>query len=221
MAAPSLAPLVGFSSESDSDMTRALIAVAVLAILWTPRLHAQAPAQPPKNPGAGLPQVYKPEQLGPVQKQARDAVSTLRDSVAAAGGALAGLGADAQTASLQVLESRAATVVDRCAAAERQRAHSVTQLSEAPLAEPGEIKAQKEMLKQMDKLKKPLDQCLATYQPMSQRGKGQEVRDYGPSRAKPIIAGFQQFDQSLKPFATAMKIQFRPILSNAGPSPLD
>ena len=73
-------------------------------------------------------------------------------------------------------------------------------LSAAPLTETGEIKAQKQMLKEMDKLKKPLDQCLATYQPLAQRGKGQEVRDYGPSRAKPILAGFQQFDQSLKPF---------------------
>ncbi len=202
-------------------MTRALIAAAVLAMLWTPRLHAQAPTQPPKNSGAGLPQVYKPEQLSPVQKQARDAVSTLRDSVAAAGGALSGLGADAPTTSLRVLESRAATVVDRCAAAERQRAHSVTQLSTAALTEPGEIKAQKDMLKQMSMLTKPLDQCRSTFQPMAQLGKGQEVRDYGPSRAKPILAAFQHFDQSLKPFATAMQIQFRPIINSAGKGPLD
>jgi hypothetical protein len=202
-------------------MTRALITAGVLIILSTPRVHAQVPATPPANAGAGLPQVYMPEQLGPVQKQARDAVSTLRDSVAAAGGALASLGADAQTTSLQVLESRAATIVDRCAAAERQRAHSVTQLSAAPLTASGELKAQKDMLREMNKLKKPLDQCHATYQPMSGLGKGQEVRDYGPSRAKPILAGFQQFDKSLKPFATAMKIQFRPMLNDAGPSPLD
>ena len=45
------------------------------------------------------------------------------------------------------------------------------------------------------------------------------MRDYGPSRAKPILAGFQQFDQALKPFATAMKIQFRPMINSAGKSP--
>ena len=202
-------------------MMRALITAGVLAILWTPSLRAQAPAPPPGNSGAGLPQVYMPEQLNPVQKQARDAVALLRDSVSAAGGALAGLSADAPSTSLQVMESRAATVVDRCEAAERQRTQSVKDLSTAPLTTPGELKAQKDMLKQMDKLKKPLDQCLTTYQPLAQRGKGQEIRDYGPARAKPIIAGFQQFDQSLKAFATAMKIQFRPMITSAGKSPLD
>ena len=111
--------------------------------------------------------------------------------------------------------------MDRCDAAERQRTQSIKQLSAAPLTTPGELKAQKDMLKEMDKLKKSLDQCLATYQPLAQRGKGQEVRDYGPSRAKPILAGFQQFDQSLKPFSKAMKIQFRPMLNSAGKSPLD
>ena len=89
-------------------MTRALITAGMLAMLWTPSLRAQASAQPP-NSGAGLPQVYKPEQLSPVQKQARDAVSSLRDSVAAAGGALAAFTPDAPTTSLQVMESRAAT----------------------------------------------------------------------------------------------------------------
>jgi len=202
-------------------MMRALITAGVLAMLWTPSLRAQATVQPPPNSGAGLPQVYMPEQLGPVQKQARDAVSLLRDSVAAAGGALAGLSADAPTTSLQVLESRAATVVDRCNAAERQRTQSVKELSTAQLTETGELKAQKDMLKEMNRLKKPLDQCLTTFQPLSQRGKGQEMRDYGPSRAKPILSGFQQFDQSIKPFATAMKIQFRPIINSAGKSPLD
>jgi hypothetical protein len=97
----------------------------------------------------------------------------------------------------------------------------VTDLSTAALTEPGEIKAQKQMLEEMEKLKKPLDQCLATYQPLSQRGKGQEVRDYGPSRAKPILAGFQKFDRALKPFSTAMKVQFRPMINSAGKSPLD
>ncbi len=202
-------------------MTRVLITAGALAMLWTPSLRAQAAAQPPKDAAAGLPQVYKPEQLSAVQKQARDAVSSLRDSVAAASGALAALSVDAPTTSLQVMESRAATAVDRCNSTERQRAQSMKALSTAPLTEPGELKAQKQMLKEMDKLKKPLDQCLATYQPLAQRGKGQEVRDYGPSRAKPILAGFQQFDQSIKPFATAMKIQFRPIINNAGKSPLD
>lgn len=201
-------------------MTRALIAVGLLAFIGTTHLAAQAPAGQPQSAGAALPQVYKPEQLNPAQKQARDAVSTLRDSVAAAGGALARLGADVQTTSPQVLESRASTVVDRCAAAERQRTQSVTQLSSAALTAEGELKAQKDMLKEMGKLKKSLNLCTSTYQPLAQRGKGQEVRDYGPTRAKPILAGFQQFDQSLKPFSMAMQIQFRPLL-NAGKSPLD
>ena len=144
--------------------------------------------------------MYKPEQLTPVQRQARDAVSTLRDSVSAAGGALARLSADVQTTSPQVLESRASTVVDRCAAAERQRTNSVTQLSTAALTTEGELKARKDMLKEMSKLKKSLDLCHATYQPLAQRGKGQEVRDYGPSRAKPILAGFQ----TVRPVAQAV-----------------
>lgn len=201
-------------------MTRALLAAGMLTFLGTSHLQAQAPPGQPQSSGVALPQVYKPEQLNPVQLQARDAVASLRDSVAAAGGALARLSADVQTTSLQVLESRANTVVDRCAAAERQRTLSATQLSSAALTSQGELKARKDMLKEMSKLKKPLDQCASTYQPLAQRGKGQEMRDYGPSRAKPILAGFQRFDQSLKPFAKAMQIQFRPLL-NAGKSPLD
>ncbi len=201
-------------------MTRSLIAAVFLTSIGTTHLHGQATQPPPQQQGVALPQVYKPEQLTPVQLQARNAVSTLRDSVAAAGGALNKLGTDGQMTSPQVLESRASTVVDRCAAAERQRVASAQQLSTAALTEPNEIKARKEMLSQMDKLKKSIDLCTKTYTPLAKQGMGQEVRDYGPSRAKPIIKGFQEFDQSLKPFASAMHIQFRPLL-NAGKSPLD
>ena len=201
-------------------MTRALIAAGLLAFLGTTHLHGQSQPMPQQPAGAALPQVYKPEQLTPVQLQARNAVSTLRDSVAAAGGALSRLAADVQTTSLEVLESRASTIVDRCGAAERQRVASEEQLSTAPLTAPGEIKAQKDMLKEMGKLKKSLDLCSKTYTPLAQQGKGQEVRDYGPSRARPIMKGLQEFDQSLKPFSKAMNIQFRPLL-NAGKSPLD
>ena len=201
-------------------MTRALIAAGLLGFFGTTQLHGQSQPVPQQPARAALPQVYKPEQLTPVQLQARNAVSTLRDSVAAAGGALSRLGADVPTTSLQVLESRANTIVDRCGAAERQRLVSQKQLSSAPLTAEGEIKAQKDMLKQMDKLKKSLDLCTKTYSPLAAAGKGQEVRDYGASRAKPILKGMQEFDQSLKPFSKAMNIQFRPML-NAGKSPLD
>lgn len=201
-------------------MTRALIAAGLLAFLGTTRLHGQSQPVPQQPAGAALPQVYKPEQLTPVQFQARNSVSTLRDSVAAAGGALSRLAADVQTTSLQVLESRASTIVDRCDAAARQRIVSEKQLSTAALTSPNELKAQKDMLKEMGKLEKSLDLCLKTYAPLAQHGKGQELRDYGPSRAQPIIKGFQAFDQSLKPFSKAMNIQFRPLL-NAGKSPLD
>jgi hypothetical protein len=205
----------------DEIMTRALIAAGLLAFIGTVPLRAQAPAGQPQPAATALPQVYKPEQLNPVQLQARNAVSSLRDSVSAAGGALSRLGIDIQTTSPQVLESRVSTVVDRCASADRQRAQSVTQLSTAALTEPGEVQAQKEMLKEMDALKKSLDRCTKTFEPLGKPGKAQEIRDYGPSRAKPILAGFQQFDQSLKPFSTAMKIQFRPMINGAGKSPLD
>ena len=78
-----------------------LVPFQPLSITWFGRgevktLKSAEPA------GAALPQVYKPEQLTPVQLQARNAVSTLRDSVAAAGGALSRLGADVPTTSLQV-----------------------------------------------------------------------------------------------------------------------
>ena len=201
-------------------MTRALIAAGLLGFFGTTQLYGQSQPVAQQPAGAALPQVYKPEQLTPVQLQARNAVSTLRDSVAAAGGALSRLGADVPTTSLQVLESRANTIVDRCGAAERQRLVSQKQLSSAALTAEGEIKAQKDMLKQMDKLKKSLDLCTKTYTPLAATGKGQEVRDYGASRAKPILKGLQEFDQSLKPFSKAMNIQFRPLL-NAGKSPLD
>lgn len=168
-----------------------------------------------------MPDVYRPEQLNPVQKQARDAVSLLRDSVTAAGGALSLLNRDITTTSAQVLESRVSTVVERCAAAERQRVASEQQLSSAALNQPNEVKAKKDMLKSMNALKKPLDQCTATYTPLAKAGKGQEIRDYGPSRAKPIIAGLQQYNEAIKPFSKAMNIQFRPIISDAGKSPLD
>ena len=199
-------------------MMRGSITASLLAIVVAAQVQAQTTSS--QQPAAALPQVYKPEQLTPVQRQARDAVSSLRDSVSAAGGALSRISVDVQTTSLQVLESRATTVVDRCAAAERQRTSSISQLSSAALTTEGELKARKDMLKEMNKLKKSLDLCTSTYQPLAHAGKGQEVRDYGPTRAKPILAGFQQFDQSLKPFSKAMAIQFRPLL-NAGKSPLD
>lgn len=199
-------------------MKRVLIIAGFLVWLASPRLQAQTAALPKD---AGVPNVYTPEKLSPERRQARDAVSTLRDSVSAAGGALAKLSADINTTSLQVLESRASTVVDRCAAADRQRAKSAEELATAQLTTPGELKAQKDMVAEMNSLKKTLDSCAATYQPLAKPGKGQEVRDYGNARARPIIAGLQKYEQSLKPFATDMKVQFRPLLNNAGKSPID
>jgi hypothetical protein len=207
-------------------MTRTLFLTGCLALSVAPLAGAQsapAPTQqqatPPKGSGS-IPQVYVPEKLSPTKLQARNAVSILRDSVSVATGALSSLSADITTTSSAVLVSRAATVVDRCNAVERQRKHSIEQLSVLQFTDPDELKAQQDMLKSMAQLQKPTDQCLATYVPLAKPGKGQEIRDYGNARATPIMTGFREYAAGLKAFSKGMDIQYRPML-NAGASPLD
>lgn len=168
--------------------------------------------------GQGM--VVNNQPLNPAQEQALDAVGTLRDSVVAAGGALAALRQDMDQKPANALEAQARLIADRCEAAERQRVVSAKQLRAQSFSEAEMSKGQQAMLSSMDKLKAPLTTCRTTYTPLSAPGKGEEVRGYGISRSKPVISGFDAFERTVVPAAKQMGIPVRSVL-RAGPSPVD
>jgi hypothetical protein len=158
--------------------------------------------------------------LTPAQQGALEAVGTLRDSVVAAGGALAALRRDMDTKTAGALEGQARLITERCDAAERQRATSIKQLKAQSFPEAGMTQGQQSMLSSMEKLKTPLARCRKTFKPLGEQGKGEEVRGYGISRSAPVVNGFDAFERTVLPSAKQMRLPVRAVL-RAGPSPAD
>jgi hypothetical protein len=143
----------------------------------------------------------------------------LRDSVSAAQGALANLERDYQKASAANLEGRAANITRRCAGALRTLPTARHLLATAELTTPEHERGRDDMLKSMDRTKPVLDDCRRTFEPLSQQGKGEEVRGYGNQRAKPITKGLSQFEGSVPPFSRALGLDLHTVL-RAGKSPV-
>jgi hypothetical protein len=153
------------------------------------------------------------------QQQSQRAVMLFRDSLVAAQGALAALERDYEKASAALLESRAATIADRCAAAARTLPVARQLLVGAELQGPEQDRGRRDMLAALDRTRPVLGDCEKTYRPMGARGRGEEVRAYGNMRAKPIKKELSRFDQSVYSFARAMGLEVRDLV-RAGPAPV-
>lgn len=156
----------------------------------------------------------------PAQQAAVDAIGILRDSVTAAGSAIAFLNRDLASRPAPALEQQAALIADRCAAAERQRDTSLALLKAQEFPDTIAQKGQRRMLASMSQLKAPLKQCIDTYRPLASAGKGEEVRGYGVTRGKPIVKGLNAFEHSVLNASKDMGLPVRQVI-RAGPSPLD
>lgn len=158
--------------------------------------------------------------LTPVQVASIEAIGSLNDSVSAAAGAIAALQRDLGTKTPDVLVGQARTVQDRCAATELQRVRSIDSLKAQRFTTDSEKTGQRDMLASMKALKKPLDKCAAVFGPLSVAGKGEEVRAYAISRAKPVVKGLNDFNRTVVALSKKMKLPVRNVL-RAGPSPTD
>jgi hypothetical protein len=188
-------------------MTRSIILAAALATGVVPAARAQGMVVP-NTP------------LTREQQAALDAIRDVRDSVVAASSLLAGLQRDMDRKPAPTLEEQARRITAQCSAAERQRVVSRKALAAQKFPDQGMRNGQKAMLTSMDQLKAPLGKCNTTYAPLGAAGKGEEMRDYGVSRSRPIVAGFSDFERTVVANAKQLKLPVREVL-RAGPSPID
>ena len=157
--------------------------------------------------------------LSPAQEQAQKGIMLLRDSVVAAQGALQQLERDYQQAAPRTLESWARRVADRCAAAQRTVPVARALVSAGEFVQREMVKGQKDMLTAIDRTVSPLKDCEATFGPLAAQGKGEEVRAYGNSRAKPLRKEFEKFDRAVQQAAQALDLDIR-TLTHAGKAPV-
>ena len=164
-------------------------------------------------------QVVVPTTLTVEQQAALEAIRDLRDSVTVAKSLLAGLQRDIDQKPGSALEEQARRIAAQCSVAERQRVNSRASLAAQVFPGADATTGQKKMIASMDRLKKPLATCGTTYLPLSKPGKGEEMRGYGVSRSKPVVAGFSDFEKTVVSLAKQMKLPVRDVL-RAGPSPV-
>lgn len=163
--------------------------------------------------------VVVPTTLNNEQQAALEAIRDLRDSVVLANSLLAGLTRDINQKPASALEEQARRIAAQCSVAERQRVNSRTKLAAQKFSGADATSGQKRMIANMDRLKQPLAECNTTYLPLSKPGKGEEMRGYGISRSKPVVAGFTDFEKSVVALAKEMQLPVRDVL-RAGPSPV-
>jgi hypothetical protein len=163
--------------------------------------------------------VTVPTTLTGEQQAALEAIRDLRDSVVAANSLLAGLTRDINQKPASALEEQARRIAAQCSVAERQRVSSRTKLAAQRFPGADATSGQKRMIANMDRLKQPLAACGTTYLPLSKPGKGEEMRGYGISRSKPVVAGFTDFEKSVVALSKEMQLPVRDVL-RAGPSPV-
>jgi hypothetical protein len=157
--------------------------------------------------------------LSPAQEQAQKGIMLLRDSVLGAQSALQQLERDYQQAAPSTLESWARQIADRCGAAQRTVPVSRALVSGAEFTQREMVKGQKDMVAAIDRTSKSLQGCSSTFGPLAERGKGEEVRAYGNSRAKPIRKELEKFGRAVHDAAGTLDLDIR-TLTNAGKAPV-
>ncbi len=154
------------------------------------------------------------------QQAALTAIRDLRDSVVVTSSLLASLQRDLAQKPAPSLEALAGRITSQCEASERQRVSSRKLLASQKFTDKVMLQGQKNMLASMDQLQKPLATCGAVWRPLSQSGQGEEVRGYGISRSKPVVAGLNAFERSVVDVSKDLQLPVRAVL-RAGASPAD
>lgn len=154
------------------------------------------------------------------QQAALTAIRDVRDSVVVTSSLLAALQRDLAQKPAPTLETQARRITAQCEATERQRVSSRKLLAAQKFPDKTMLQGQKNMLASMDRLQKPLATCGTVWSPLSHEGKGEEVRGYGISRSKPIVAGLNAFERSVVDVSKDLQLPVREVL-RAGPSPAD
>jgi hypothetical protein len=157
--------------------------------------------------------------LSPAQEQAQKGIMLLRDSVLGAQSALQQLERDYQQAAPRTLESWARRIADRCAAAQRTVPVSRALVSAGEFVQREMIQGQKDMVRAIDRTVATLKHCEATFTPLSEPGKGEEVRAYGNSLATPIRKDLEKYNKAVKDAARSLDLDIR-TLTNAGKAPV-
>jgi hypothetical protein len=171
---------------------------AAIIVLCAGAVSAQARVIQPEAP------------LDSARANLRDAVVVLRDSLITVDAAAARLQRDIRQTSAASLLSRARVMHDACVRSARAIPSTRETLLAARLSVPLRIKRRRELVNALDRLRGVLGRCEVDFAAMSQPGQGETVRGYAYARSQVVQGALQKYEQSLRPFLTAMGIYIAP-----------
>jgi hypothetical protein len=170
----------------------------MIGLLGAGSLRAQATIVQPEAP------------LDSARAVLRDAVLVFRDSLGTIDAAAARLQRDFRQTSEESLLSRARVMHQACVRSVRAIPSLKETLVAATLTEPVRIKRRRELVSALDRLRGALNRCEADFAAMSQPGKGETVRGYSYARSEVVQGALRKYEDSLRPFLSALKIYIPP-----------
>ncbi|HEX6643530.1 MAG TPA: hypothetical protein VF037_02575 [Gemmatimonadales bacterium] len=180
--------------------------LVLLALTAAPGLSAQASIVLPGRP------------LPPAHARMRDAAYVLRDTLVGVTSSAARLRRDFRTTSAASLVSRAREMRDACAASGRNIAAPRAVLKETPADSPLSEREKARLLTAYGELEAATARCVEQFTPLSEAGKGEDVRGYGNRYGATVVDAIRSYERALDNYLRAMRIPNRPL--GAGPDPL-
>ena len=185
-------------------MNRWYLVVIVVVMTFAQNLAAQTVVRPAPVLDAGRVTV-------------RDALLSFRDSLNSIDAAASRLQRDYRQASTAALLSRARVMREACARSVRGLPAARDAVLTADASEGQRARRQAELVKALDRLKKPLVRCESDFAAMSQKGEGEKVRGYANERARQVLAAMRQYEHVLGTFFGAMGIRVPSLGGRAHP----
>ena len=182
------------------------VLLAVLTVATAGSLEAQAAVVLPDRP------------LPPAHARIQDAAYVLRDTLFAVTGAAARLTRDFRQTSDAALVSRAREMAAACDAAARNIDAPRSVLAETPAETDLQEREKKRLLTAYTQLSSAIGDCIEEFGPLTEPGKGEEIRGYGNRRASDVVREIRRYERALDGYFRAMRIPNRP--RGTGPNPL-
>lgn len=162
--------------------------------------------------------VIRPDrELTPAESGLRATIYQLRDSLAMVSGAGARMERDFRTTSDAALISRARELARRCEAASRNVPATTAAVKGAEMQTGLQRDQQVRLLGGLTQLSEALAECSKRFGAMAAGSKGQEIRDYGNARLRPVKAELFRYESAVAGFFKALQIPNPPLGSHPNP----
>ena len=150
------------------------------------------------------------------RREVRDVLTVLRDSLRTVEAAAAQFERGHQSASIELLISRAQSIQRACARSRRNLPAARKQVAAGSWSTEYRTKAQDNLLDEMVQLEESLEACESVWARLASLDEADELRADGPAQAQSISTAIRRYTSDVDALYKALGIYVRPI--GAGPS---